>query len=62
VLLLHNLPFPWKVKKINSAASYIFYAAGTAIHSLALALHRSGLFRRQSLYTQTNIHKNDSYW
>src|ERR1035438_7294 len=28
VLILHNLPFPWKVKKINLLiASYIFYAA-----------------------------------
>jgi alginate O-acetyltransferase complex protein AlgI len=28
ILILHNLPFPWKVKKINLLlASYIFYAA-----------------------------------
>src|SRR5687768_8914715 len=28
MLVLHNLPFPWKVKKINLLlASYIFYAA-----------------------------------
>src|SRR5688572_16043076 len=28
ILLLHALPFPWKVKKINLLlASYIFYAA-----------------------------------
>jgi alginate O-acetyltransferase complex protein AlgI len=28
ILILHNLPFPWKVKKVNLLlASYIFYAA-----------------------------------
>src|SRR5882757_10043982 len=28
VLILHSMPFPWKVKKINLlVASYIFYAA-----------------------------------
>jgi len=28
MLILHNMPFPWKVKKINLLlASYIFYAA-----------------------------------
>src|SRR3954452_9073532 len=28
VLVLHNLPFPWRIKKINLLlASYIFYAA-----------------------------------
>ena len=28
VLFLHNLPFPWSVKKLNLlVASYLFYAA-----------------------------------
>ena len=28
ILILHNLPFTWKVKKVNLLlASYIFYAA-----------------------------------
>jgi alginate O-acetyltransferase complex protein AlgI len=39
VLILHNLPFSWRVKKINLLwASYIFYAAWNPPFVLLLML------------------------
>jgi D-alanyl-lipoteichoic acid acyltransferase DltB (MBOAT superfamily) len=59
VLLMHNLPFPWKVKKINLLlASYIFYAAWNPPFILLLWLSTVvDYFVGRALYTQTNIHK-----
>jgi alginate O-acetyltransferase complex protein AlgI len=59
VLLLHNLPFPWKVKKINLLlASYLFYAAWNPPFILLLWLSTVvDYFVGRALYTQTNIHK-----
>jgi len=59
VLLLHNLPFSWKVKKINLLlASYIFYAAWNPPFILLLWLSTVvDFFVGRALYTQTNIHK-----
>jgi alginate O-acetyltransferase complex protein AlgI len=59
VLLLHNLPFPWKVKKINLLlASYIFYAAWNPPFILLLWLSTVvDYFVGKALYTQTNVHK-----
>jgi len=59
VLLLHNLPFPWKVKKINLLlASYLFYAAWNPPFILLLWLSTIvDYFVGRALYTQSNIHK-----
>lgn len=59
VLILHNLPFSWKVKKINLLlASYIFYAAWNPPFILLLWLSTLvDYFVGKSLYTQTNKHK-----
>jgi len=59
MLILHNLPFPWKVKKINLLlASYIFYAAWNPPFILLLWLSTVvDYFVGRALYTQTNIHK-----
>src|SRR6201996_3424887 len=59
VLVLHNLPFPWKVKKINLLlASYVFYAAWNPPFILLLWLSTGGdYFVGRSLYTQENKHK-----
>jgi alginate O-acetyltransferase complex protein AlgI len=59
VLILHNLPFSWKVKKINLLlASYIFYAAWNPPFILLLWLSTVvDYFVGKALYTQTNIHK-----
>ena len=59
VLVLHNLPFPWKVKKINLLlASYIFYAAWNPPFILLLWLSTVvDYFVGKALYTQTNVHK-----
>src|SRR5882757_2218623 len=59
MLVLHNLPFPWKVKKINLLlASYIFYAAWNPPFILLLWLSTVvDYFVGKALYTQTNIHK-----
>ena len=59
VLLLHNLPFPWKVKKINLLlASYLFYAAWNPPFILLLWLSTVvDYFVGRALYTQTNVHK-----
>src|SRR5882672_319034 len=59
VLILHNLPFSWKTKKINLLlASYIFYAAWNPPFILLLWLSTVvDYFVGRALYTQTNIHK-----
>jgi D-alanyl-lipoteichoic acid acyltransferase DltB (MBOAT superfamily) len=59
VLILHNLPFPWKAKKINLLlASYIFYAAWNPPFILLLWLSTVvDFFVGKALYTQTNVHK-----
>jgi D-alanyl-lipoteichoic acid acyltransferase DltB (MBOAT superfamily) len=59
VLILHSLPFPWKVKKINLLlASYIFYAAWNPPFILLLWLSTVvDFFVGRALFRQTNIHK-----
>jgi len=59
ILVLHNLPFPWKVKKINLLiASYLFYAAWNPPFILLLWLSTVvDFFVGRALYTQTNTHK-----
>src|ERR1700704_1924518 len=56
VLILHNLPFPWKTKKINLLlASYIFYAAWNPPFILLLWLSTVvDYFVGRALYTQEN--------
>jgi len=59
VLILHNLPFSWRQKKIHLLlASYIFYAAWNPPFILLLWLSTVvDFFVGRALYTQTNIHK-----
>ncbi len=59
VLILHNLPFSWKVKKINLLlASYIFYAAWNPPFILLLWLSTVvDFFVGRALYTQQNVSK-----
>src|ERR1700733_11067768 len=59
VLILHNLPFSWKTKKVNLLlASYVFYAAWNPPFILLLWLSTVvDYFVGKALYTQTNIHK-----
>ncbi len=59
VLALHNLPFSWKIKKINLLiASYIFYAAWNPPFILLLWLSTLvDYFVGRALYTQENKHK-----
>src|SRR6201989_2342153 len=59
ILVLHNLPLSWKVKKINLLlASYVFYAAWNPPFILLLWLSTVvDFFVGRALYTQTNIHK-----
>ena len=59
VLILHNLPFSWKVKKVNLLlASYIFYAAWNPPFILLLWLSTVvDYFVGRALYTQKNVHK-----
>lgn len=59
MLVLHNLPFTWKVKKINLLlASYIFYAAWNPPFILLLWLSTIvDFFVGRALYTQENKHK-----
>jgi alginate O-acetyltransferase complex protein AlgI len=56
ILVLHNLPFSWKVKKINLLlASYIFYAAWNPPFILLLWLSTVvDYFVGKALYTETN--------
>ena len=59
ILFLHNLPFSWKVKKINLLlASYIFYAAWNPPFILLLWLSTViDFFVGRALYTQQNPSK-----
>jgi len=59
VLLLHNLPLPWVVKKVNLLlASYIFYAAWNPPFILLLWLSTVvDFFVGRALYTQNNLYK-----
>ena len=59
ILLLHNLPFSWKTKKVNLLlASYIFYAAWNPPFILLLWLSTIvDYFVGRALYTQTNVRK-----
>ena len=59
ILILHNLPFPWKVKKINLLlASYIFYAAWNPPFILLLWLSTVvDFFVGRALYREENLAK-----
>ncbi len=59
VLILHNLPFSWKTKKINLLiASYVFYAAWNPPFILLLWLSTIvDYFVGKALYTEENKHK-----
>lgn len=59
ILILHNLPFSWKVKKINLLlASYIFYAAWNPPFILLLWLSTVvDYFVGRALYRQENVTK-----
>ncbi|MBC7868240.1 MAG: MBOAT family protein, partial [Gloeobacteraceae cyanobacterium ES-bin-316] len=59
ILILHNLPFSWKVKKINLLlASYIFYAAWNPPFILLLWLSTVvDYFVGRALYLQQNVAK-----
>ena len=59
MLFLHNLPLPWKLKKINLLlASYIFYAAWNPPFILLLWLATIvDYFVGRALYTEPNKHK-----
>jgi alginate O-acetyltransferase complex protein AlgI len=61
MLILHNLPFPWKVKKINLLlASYIFYAAWNPPFILLLWLSTVvDYFVGRALYVQENKYKKN---
>ena len=59
ILILHNLPFSWKTKKINLLlASYVFYAAWNPPFILLLWLSTVvDFFVGRALYTQDNVAK-----
>src|ERR1700710_281499 len=59
MLILHNLPFPWKVKKINLLlASYVFYAAWNPPFILLLWMSTVvDFYVGKALYTQENKYK-----
>ncbi|MDQ3015943.1 MAG: MBOAT family protein [Bacteroidota bacterium] len=59
ILILHNLPFSWKVKKINLLiASYIFYAAWNPPFILLLWLSTVvDYFVGRALFKQNNLTK-----
>src|SRR4249919_822497 len=59
MLILHNMPFSWKTKKINLLlASYVFYAAWNPPFILLLWLSTVvDFFVGRSLYTQPNKYK-----
>ncbi|HEY6064299.1 MAG TPA: MBOAT family O-acyltransferase [Chitinophagaceae bacterium] len=61
ILILHNLPFPWKTKKINLLlGSYIFYAAWNPPFILLLWLSTVvDFFVGKALYNQENKHKRN---
>jgi len=56
VLILHYLPLPWKVKKLNlCAASYIFYAAWKPLSAILLWI--SALYNRFADRLNANVPK-----
>jgi alginate O-acetyltransferase complex protein AlgI len=59
ILFVHNLPLPWKTKKVNLLlASYIFYAAWNPPFILLLWLSTViDFYVGRALYTQENKHK-----
>src|SRR6186997_2015867 len=59
MLILHNLPFSWKVKKINLLlASYVFYAAWNPPFILLLWLSTVvDFYVGRALFTQQNVTK-----
>ena len=59
ILFLHNLPIPWKTKKINLLlASYIFYAAWNPPFILLLWMSTViDFYVGRALYTQENPYK-----
>jgi len=59
ILFLHNLPLPWKTKKVNLLlASYIFYAAWNPPFILLLWMSTViDFYVGRALYTQENKHK-----
>src|SRR6186713_2151247 len=59
ILVLHNLPFSWKTKKVNLLlTSYIFYAAWNPPFILLLWLSTVvDFFVGRALYTQENLTK-----
>jgi alginate O-acetyltransferase complex protein AlgI len=59
ILVLHNLPLAWKVKKVNLLlASYLFYAAWNPPFILLLWLSTVvDYFVGRALYTEDNIYK-----
>ena len=59
ILLLHNLPFSWKIKKVNLlVASYVFYAAWNPPFILLLWLSTLvDFFVGRALYQERNKHK-----
>lgn len=59
MLVLHNLPLSWKVKKVNLLlASYVFYAAWNPPFILLLWLSTVvDFYVGKALYTQENPHK-----
>src|SRR5215213_5907875 len=59
MLVLHNMPFPWKVKKVNLLlASYIFYAAWNPPFILLLWLSTVvDFFVGRALYNEENKSK-----
>ncbi len=59
ILILHNLPFSWKTKKVNLLlASYIFYAAWNPPFILLLWLSTVvDFYVGRALYTQNNVAK-----
>jgi len=59
MLLLHNMPFSWKTKKVNLLlASYIFYAAWNPPFILLLWLSTVvDFYVGRALYNQENKHK-----
>ncbi len=59
MLVLHNLPFPWKVKKVNLLlASYIFYAAWNPPFILLLWLSTIvDFFVGRALYLEQNKYR-----
>src|SRR5258705_4130066 len=61
ILVLHNLPLPWKTKKINLLlGSYIFYAAWNPPFILLLWLSTIvDFFVGKALYNQQNKHKRN---